>query len=105
MTNGPSSENWKQLFTAIVAALKEIDSDLLAYEMAFSALKLTNPVIAKTFEISLTAAKLSQRYQTILLERYDSKLEQFLQQVSDVQTLTKACEEWLRARKTDNGVN
>jgi hypothetical protein len=105
MENQPNPESLKQLATAIVDALKALDSELLAYQMTLTALHRERPQDALFFEASLGLAKLSKQYQAILHERYDSILEQFLRRVSDGQTVVEACEEWLRARKTTNPVN
>jgi hypothetical protein len=105
LENTQDNENLKRLATAIVETLKCLDSDLLAYELTLSALRLSRPQEAEFFEKSLALAKLSDRHQTILHERYDSVLEQFLGKVSLGQTLVQACEEWLRAQKEKNTIN
>jgi hypothetical protein len=99
------ADRLKQIARAIIEAIKSIDSELLAYQMTLTALYQLRPEDAKFFEASLALAKLSDKYQTILRERYDSKLEQFLHKVSDEQTLVQAFEEWIQARKIDNAVN
>jgi hypothetical protein len=105
MENTQDAENLKRLATAIVESLKYLDSELLAYQMTLNALYELRPEEAKFFEASLALAKLSDRYQTTLRKRYDSILEPFLGKVSYVQTVTEACEEWLRVQKEKNPVN
>ena len=105
MENIQDTENLKRLATAIVESLKCLDSDLLAYEMTLTALYEIRPEEAKFFEASLGLAKLSERYQTILRERYDSVLAQFLGKASHVQTVAQACEEWLRVQKEKSPAN
>lgn len=105
MENQQDVESLKRIFTSVVTMLKEIDSELIAYQMALVAMKESQPIAAADFERFILLAKVLPSYETKIRETYDLPLEQLLHKISYVQTVTEACEEWLRARKTTSSVN
>ena|ERR1700674_5859483 len=72
-----SPESARRMVSAVVPALKELDSELLAYQMALTTLKSSVPNCATTFEGLLTVAKFLPSYEKTLSEKYDQPLEQF----------------------------
>jgi hypothetical protein len=105
MTNTEDIESLKRMFTSVVDAIKEIDSDLIAYEMALVALRESQPEAAEAFERFVTIARVLPSYQTKIQDTYDKPLEQLLRKISYVQTVTEAVEEWLRVQKERKAVN
>jgi hypothetical protein len=99
MDTGLSPENLKQFDSAMVGALKALDSELIAYQMALVTMKETQPADAETFENLIRFAKTLPSYQKEIRETYDEPLERFLGKISYGQTVIEAVEEWLGARQ------
>jgi hypothetical protein len=105
MTNTEDIESLKLMFTSVVGQLKQIDSELIAYQMALVAMRESQPEAAEAFERFILLAKLMPSYEKTLRDKYDLVLEQILHKISYVQTVTEACEEWLRAQKERKAAN
>jgi len=80
----------KQIAAALFRALRSIDSELLAYQMALVALSRTNPEEATLFSMGIAVAKKSSPHAEILRERYDVPLKEILDKVQGEQDLLQA---------------
>ena len=90
VTKEPTAEPLKQALKALAKLVKDIDSELLAYQMAYLGLRQSFPVQANFFLVGVEMAKQSTNYKQILRERYESSLPKILDQVEEEESFVAA---------------
>ena len=90
-------EKFKQLVKFIMTNFKNLESELMAYQLTLAGIEQTIPEQARFFKVALELARNSGPLKKMMHEKYDEALEKFLQQADQEQldpTVLKWFQEW-----------